>query len=357
MKKVIRLLLFGTILIWFGMGPLLAQGKAGKKNVVTFDMLWEDFLKGYRSLESTITLRATMGSGDRQAVHIDELYTDWVSINTMRPISMDSALWNFYVGYGFRPFRPVSVNLGLDFRPLQYSRLYNGFNEYANWSVNTSWDIGSDLNIAVNLSDQNGWNYGAARNVYGRLLSVVRSEADANDATGSVTYRKYSRAFIELKPLKTLQPLEPKFSVEVTTANVSFPMVALDPNEIRYTQYNESLNLLTMSGSLTLRLDQYTAAVSYSQTPNNNTINTAGTIQNYLQQNWSTYIEFRLNRYTTFRTTLSYSRSLNRFDSIFRSHQWSSAYQELNEATKYFTAYQGENNANGTSLSFQVQMR
>lgn len=352
-----RLLFIGALLVLTGVTPVFSQGKAGKKNKVTFDMLWADFLKGYRSLESVISLRATLGTVDRQYIHIDELYTDWVSINTMRPMAIDQGLWNFGVGYGFRPFRPVRVDISLSFQPLQYTRLYNGFNEYANWSVNTGWDIGSDLNVAVQLSDQNGWNYGGARNVYGRLLSVVRSEADANDATGSVTYRKYSRAFIELKPLKTLQPLEPKFSVEVTTANVSYPMVVIDANETRYTQNNEALNLLTMNGSLTLRLDQYTAAVSYSQTPYNNTINFAGTIQNYLQQNWSTYIEFRLNRYTTFRTTLSYSRSLNRFDSIFRSHQWSSTYQELYEATKYFTTFQGENNANSTSLTFSLQMR
>lgn len=356
--KTRNLLLLCCLLAPVSMAPLSAQGKAGK-STVTLAMLWEDFLKEYRSLEGTITLRATAGQSDIQSIHIDELFSDWVALNAQRPMALYDWQWNFTVGYQFRPYRPVNVSLNLDFRPIQYSRLYNGFNEYMNWSLNTSWDIGSDLNVTVNLTDQNQWNYDAAQNVYGRLLSIVRSEGDASTALGGVNFRKYNKIFFEFKPVKTLQPLEPKFSVEVTSGSFTYGLTALDSSDplTRNRQYNDQLNILTMSGSLVLRLDQYEAGISYKQDPDNNAVKVAGGYQKYLQQNWSTYIQFRLDRYTTFRTTLSYGRQLNRYDSVYRTSMWDYAREEQTLSTRYFNGYMTEHNNNGTTIQMQVQMR
>jgi hypothetical protein len=349
---------------WFlalivALGCAFAQGKAGKSASRPLKLILDDLIKVYRAFDSTLSLRFSTWQGMGVPIHFDEFYFDPNSVSGPRTWAVDVPTWSYGVNYAFRPVRPVYMNFGFSSSPMQFNNMFNGFNESYNFSLTTSWDIGADMNVTLQLYDNNTYGAASARSSTGDLYTLT--ENDFAGLTSGTYFRKYNRLFLEWKPLKTLNPVEPRFSLNWEQQNVTFPNYALDNvdrNNTGSATSVETLNLLTLSGSIILRLDQgVTAYAGYSQTPYNNTRNSAGGVQNYLSQNWSTWVDLRLNRYMSMRVSLSYGRSLNRGDSIYRTAAWSSAWEELNDATKTFSTYFGERNGDSTSFSVSMNLR
>lgn len=349
---------------WFlalvlAMGCAFAQGKAGKSAARPLKLILDDLIKAYRSFDSTLSLRFSTYQGMGMPIHFDEFYFDPNNVSGPRTWAVDVPTMSFGINYAFRPVRPVYMNFGFSSQPMQFNNMFNGFGEYYNYSLTTSWDIGADMNVTLQLYDNNSYTSYNARSASGDLYTFT--EGDFVNNTAGTYYRKYNRLFLEWKPLKTLNPIEPRFSLDWSAQSVTYPNYALDNVDRGNTGAAttvETLNQLTLSGNITLRLDQgVTAYAGYSQTPYNNTRNAAGGVQNYLSQNWSTWIDLRLNRYVSMRVSLSYGRSLNRGDSIYRTAAWSYTWQELNEASQAFSTYFAERNGDSTSFSVSMNLR
>jgi len=341
-----------------GMGCAFAQGKAGKAAARPLRLVFDDLLKAYRALDSTLSLRFSTYMGMGVPIHFDEFFFDPMSVSGPRTWAVDVPTWSMGVNYSFRPVRPVYMNFGFSSQPMQFNNPFNNFGQYFNYSLTTTWDIGADMSVTLQLYDNNSYGVYASRSVSGDIYAIT--ESDYVNQNGNTYFRKYNRIYLEWKPLKTLNPIEPRFIVDWNTQSVTFPLYALDQvdraNAGSATSV-ETLNFLTLSGSVTLRLDQgVTAYAGYSQTPYNNTRGTGG-VQNYLSQNWSTWIDLRLNRYMSMRVSLSYGRSLNRGDSLYRTATWSYTWQEMSDTTKLFSTYFGERNGDSTSFSVSMNLR